>query len=183
MLQMYTNPVSFIGYLYRIAIHLLCACWCQDTWSVYNNHMMMLSMVYCAIGTYPITQWITFLWRFILAYKCRLRPQKLYTSACPSPVTKFQHPCKRMSTIYCIAWSFFSLQQAKTCNRLKVQPGARRSGFHRRWEWLVAWWAPLISKELLNVFFVQPPRSQASTPSSCRLQYEKRGAAEIYYRR
>jgi len=28
-------------------------------------------------------------------------------------------PCELMSAVYCIAWSFFSLQQAKTCKSRK----------------------------------------------------------------
>ena len=181
MLQMFTNPVSFIGYLYRVAIHLLCACWCQDTRSVYNNHMMMLSMVYCAIGTYPITQWITFLWRFILAYKCRLRPQKLYTSALPR-WQNFNIPANGWapSTAELGPSFHFSRRRRATASKYRVPGGLDSTGGG-----IVAGSmmgaAPLTSKELLNV---QPPRSQASTPSFCRLQYEKRGAAEIYiYRR
>jgi len=41
-----------------------------------------------------------------------------------SPVTKFC-PSKLMSAIYCIAWSFFLLQQTKTCNSQKYNELSR----------------------------------------------------------
>ena len=43
-----------------------------------------------------------------------------------SPVTKFC-PSKLMSAIYCIAWSFFLLQQTKTCNSQKYNELNRAS--------------------------------------------------------